>query len=291
MLDMYSDFTAQSIQLGTHIELVEMCDLHKRLCAVREEAIEAKLDETNKMFVIAKDPPGDPLAKTPTNKDLTMSVRVACALDQMVDDFCLDGLAYYYRGTDENEYEQLAASLILGSSLLTSRGIPCAGEGDLKTCFTMYIMEMLGAGGAFTEFYAMDLDEHFMLMAHDGPGNIAISDRAPMLRGLGLYHGKRGSGVSVEFSVKTGPVTILGMTQNAEGRLRLVVAEGEAIPGPVLRIGNTCSRIRFNSPPAEFLREWTSYGPTHHVALGIGHVSEAINYVARLMNLELAKLE
>ncbi len=198
----------------------------------------------------------------------------------------MDGLTYYYRGLNDNEYERLGASLILGGSLLTAHGVPCAGEGDLKTCFTMYIMEILGAGGSYTEFYAMDLDDEFMLMAHDGPGHIAISDRAPILRGLGLYHGKRGSGISVEFSVKTGPITILGMTQNAEGRLKLILAEGESIPGPILRIGNTNSRIKFSQPPAEFLQAWTRQGPTHHVALGIGHIAEKIKYTAKLLNLE-----
>ena len=55
----------------------------------------------------------------------------------------------------------------------------------------------------------MDLKEQFVLMGHDGPAHLAISSRKPVLRGLGLYHGKRGNGVSVEFNVKTGPITRL----------------------------------------------------------------------------------
>ncbi len=286
MLDMYTDLTACHIQLGTQVEVLEMCDLQQRVSEVTDAEIEAKLEETNHLFVLAKDSPADPLATAPSAEILNWSARVACGMDRMVKEFGLDGLAYYYRGLNDNEYERLGASLILGGSLLTAHGVPCAGEGDLKTCFTMYIMEILGAGGSYTEFYAMDLDDEFMLMAHDGPGHIAISDRAPILRGLGLYHGKRGSGISVEFSVKTGPITILGMTQNAEGRLKLILAEGESIPGPILRIGNTNSRIKFSQPPAEFLQAWTRQGPTRHVALGIGHIAEKIKYTAKLLNLE-----
>ena len=109
----------------------------------------------------------------------------------------------------------------------------------------------------------------------------------PVLRGLGLFHGKRGYGLSVEFTVKTGPVTILGMTQTAEGRLKLMAAEGESIPGERLAIGNTNSRIRFGLDPAEFMNRWAEQGPTHHCALGIGHQIGKIRKLARLLDLEL----
>ena len=35
----------------------------------------------------------------------------------------------------------------------------------------MLLMDRLGAGGSYTEFYALDFDEGFMLMGHDGPGH------------------------------------------------------------------------------------------------------------------------
>ncbi len=205
----------------------------------------------------------------------------------MVRDFDLNGLTYYYRGLDGNAFEKLGASLIVGNSLLTARGVPCAGEGDLKTCMAMFIMDRLGAGGCYTEFYAMDFNEHFVLMGHDGPVHIAIAEGKPVLRGLGLFHGKRGYGLSVEFKVKNGPITILGTTQTAEGKLKFLVAEGESIPGPTMKIGNTNSRLKFARGPAEFMDAWCAEGPTHHVALGIGHVRGKLEKVARLLNIEM----
>ena len=151
----------------------------------------------------------------------------------------------------------------------------------------MLIMDRLGAGGSYTEFYAMDFVDDFILMGHDGPGHIAISDGKPMLRGLGLYHGKRGYGVSVEFNVKTGPITILGMTQTAEGRLKMLAAEGESIPGPGWRSA-TPTRAQFGLDPAEFMNRWSEEGPTHHCALGVGHQLGKIRKLARLMGIELA---
>ena len=247
MLDMYADFTLVHALLGAHIELLEMDDLAARLPAADAPETAAKLAAARDTFAI--DPSVPPAG-------LEFAAQTAVALDRLVADHSLDALTYYYRGLDGNDFERLGASLILGNTLLTARGIPAAGEGDLKTCLAMLILDRLGAGGSFTEFYAMDFRDQFVLMGHDGPGHIAISDRRPILRGLGVYHGKRGAGVSVEFKVKTGPVTILGVTQTAEGSLKLIAAEGESLPGPILQIGNTNSRLRFSQPPAEFVNRW-----------------------------------
>lgn len=286
MLDMYSDFTMHHAQLGTHVEVLEIDDLHERVQAATEEEITAKVAEIEETFTIA-DPGRDKISMPVTDEALQWSARVAVGLDRLVSDFDLNGLTYYYRGLDGNANEELGASLIVGNSLLTARGVPASGEGDLKTCMAMLIMDRLGAGGSYTEFYAMDFVDEFVLMGHDGPGHVAISDQKPLLRGLGLFHGKRGYGLSVEFNVKTGPVTILGMTQTADGRLKMLAAEGESLPGPRLEIGNTNSRLRFGLDPAEFMNRWSQEGPTHHCALGVGHQVGRIRKLARLMGLEL----
>jgi L-arabinose isomerase len=286
MLDMYSDFTMHHAQLGAHIELLEMDDLHKRVGSVSDEELRGKIEEIRRVFEIAE-PGRDKISKPVTEEALAWTARVACGLDRLVADFDLHGLTYYYRGLDGNPNEELGASLIVGNSLLTARGIPASGEGDLKTCVAMMIMDRLGAGGSYTEFYALDFNEDFILMGHDGPGHVMISDDKPVLRGLGLYHGKRGYGISVEFKVKTGPITILGMTQTMDGRLKMLAAEGESLPGETLAIGNTNSRLKFGLDPATFMNRWCEEGPTHHCALGVGHVMGKIRKLSRMTGIEL----
>ncbi len=290
MLDMYSDFTMHHGQLGAHIEVLEMDDLHQRVQAATAAEIQQKVAEIERTFAIAK-PGRDKISQPVTEEAMEWSARVAVGLDKLVADFDLQGLTYYYRGLGGNPNEELGASLIVGNSLLTARGVPASGEGDLKTCVAMLIMDRLGAGGSYTEFYAMDMVDDFILMGHDGPGHIKISDEKPLLRGLGLFHGKRGGGISVEFNVKTGPITILGMTQTADGKLKMLAAEGESIPGPTMQIGNTNSRLKFTLDPAEFMNRWAQEGPTHHVALGIGRQMGKIKKLARLLNLELVVVE
>jgi L-arabinose isomerase len=285
MLDMYSDFTQVHAQTGAHVEVLEIDDLVSRVESADAAAVERKRDEIREVFDLAE-AGSDPIAAEITPEVFDWSARVAVGLDRLVADFELDGLTYYYRGVD-NSAERVSAGLIVGNSLLTARGVPAAGEGDLKTDIAMLLLDRLGAGGSYTEFYALDFDEGFVLMGHDGPAHLAIADGRPVARALALYHGKAGAGLSIETNVRLGPVTILGLTQTAEGRLKLLAAEGESIAGPTFRIGNTNSRIRFARDPATFFDDWCAHGPTHHVALGIGHQVGRLRKVADLLALEL----
>jgi L-arabinose isomerase len=290
MLDLYSDFTQIHAQTGAHVEVLEIDDLVARVESAGEAAVERKGQEIRQVFDLA-DPGADPIAIEISPDALEWSARVAVGLDRLAEDFALDGLTYYYRGVDGNVDERVAAGLIVGNSLLSARGVPAAGEGDLKTNVAMFLLDRLGAGGSFTEFYALDFDEGFVLMGHDGPAHLGIADGRPVARALGLYHGKSGAGLSVEMTVRLGPVTILGLTQTADGRLKLIAAEGESIPGPTFRIGNTNSRLRFARKPAAFMDAWCAEGPTHHVALGIGHQLSRLQKVATLLGLELAVVD
>lgn len=287
MLDMYSDFTQVHSQVGCHVEVLEIDDLVARVEDAPQPDVDEKIAEIRAMFRFA-DPVGDPIAAPITEEALDWSARVAVGLDRLVADFDLQALTYYYRGLNGNINERVGAGVIVGNSLLTARGIPTAGEADLKTAIAMLLLDRLGAGGSYTEFYALDFDDEFILMGHDGPGHIAISDEQPVVRALRLYHGKAGGGLSVEFNVKHGPITIVGLSQTVDGRLKMIAAEGESIAGPTFRIGNTNSRIRFPLDPASFMNRWCAEGPTHHVALGVGHQLSRIAHAAMLFGIELA---
>ena len=252
MLDLYSDFTAVQAQLGAHVEVLEIDDLGTHVASASDEEVAAKVEEIRSVFDFA-DPSADPIAgRSPTSSSTgRRGSRSGWTSSRTTNE--LDGLTYYYRGAD-NEAERLGAGVIVGNSLLTARGVITTGEGDLKTNIAQVLLDRLGAGGSFTEYYALDFDEEFVLMGHDGPGHIAIADQRPTLRSLKLFHGKRGAGLSVEFNVRNGPITIVGCTQTAEGRLKLIVAEGESIPGETFRIGNTNTRLRFAPAAGRVLR-------------------------------------
>jgi L-arabinose isomerase len=296
MMDMYSDFTQHTAFFGTHVEVLEMEDVEARVNAVEDDEVDAVRKEAGKLFEISADSDVDPLAKRPTEEEMQWACRVAAGMDRLVADFDLQGLTYYYRGLDGNAFERLGSSLILGCSLLTARGVPCSGEGDLKNCMAMKVMDALGVGGSYTELYSMDFEDKLILMGHDGPFHMDIAQGKPVLRGLELFHGKRGGGVSVEAQVRQGPVTILGLTQTRGGELKWLGAEGWSVQGEVLRIGNTNSRIRFTQEAdddfnvAEWMNRWAAQGPTHHVALGVGHQLDKLEKVAHLLHMDFVKV-
>ena len=281
MLDVSTDLTAVSTQLGGHVEVLEIDDLRVRVAAVSDTAAAERVALARTVFDV--DATVDP-------DDLEWGARVSLGLDRLVEDFALDSLAYYHRGLDGEQHERLGAGLILGASLLTARGVPAAGEYELRNSLAMLIMDRLGAGGSFTEFQALDFTAGVVEMGHDGPAHLAISSRRPVLRGLGVYHGKRGWGVSVEFDVRHGPVTLCGLGQRRDGRYVLVTAEGEVVDGAHLSIGNTTSRVDFGVDPGEWTDAWSASGVNHHWALGTGHRAAELAAVAELTGLEFVQV-
>jgi L-arabinose isomerase len=196
-------------------------------------------------------------------------------------------LAYYYMGVGNPGNEDAISSIILGNSLLTARGIPVAGELEVKNAQAMKIMDSFGVGGSFTEYYAMDFNDDVVLMGHDGPGHIAIAQGKTKVRPLSVYHGKVGRGLSVEMSVRHGPVTLLSVVQTVDGKLKLLVAEAESVAGPILEIGNTNSRYRFGIGARRFVNEWNQHGPAHHCAVGVGHIGSKITKLGQLLGMEV----
>lgn len=291
MLDMYSDFTMFQAQTGAHLEVLEMCDLDRLMQTVTEEEIQKKREEIEEFFVISEDNAADPLAQKPTQEQLTWSAKVAAAQEKLVKEYNLDALTYYYHGAPGGDYEKLQGGFIVGHSLLTAKGIPCAGEGDLKTCLAMKICDIVNRGGSFCEIVVTDYEDGTILMGHDGPFHLAIANGKPILRGMGLYHGKQGTGVSVEAKVRTGEITNLGCTQTVDGKLKFIITEAESTDGPIMTIGNTQTPVRFKKDPDAYMDEWFAEAPTHHFAMSVGHNASLFEKIADILNIETVVLD
>ncbi|MEO6703431.1 MAG: L-fucose/L-arabinose isomerase family protein [Jatrophihabitantaceae bacterium] len=281
MLDVSTDLTLVTANLGGHVEVVEFDDLRVRVLAVEDSAIEARMALASEVFRI------DPSV---AEVDFRWAAQVSLGLDRLIEDFSLDSLAYYHRGLDGELHERLGAGMILGASLLTARGIPVVGEYELRTSLAMLIVDRLGGGGSFTELQALNFTDNTVEMGHDGPAHLAISQDRPLLRGLGVYHGKRGWGVSVEFAVSPGPVTTVGIIQRRDGSFALASSQGTVTPGPLLQIGNTTSRVDFGCDPGEWVDAWSATGISHHWALGTGHLSKTLRATADLLGLDLVEV-
>jgi len=280
MLDIYSDLTQQCAYFGGHIEMLEVDELSGLRRDIQPNAIAQRVEEFRKSFDVQPDC---------APQELERAARTSLALDRLVERHRLGSLAYYYRGTGNPDNEDTISSIILGTSLLTARGVPVAGEYEIKNAQAMKIMDSFGAGGSFTEYYATDFKEDVVLMGHDGPGHLAIAEGRIKVRPLRVYHGKVGSGLSVEMSVKHGPVTLLSVVQTAD-KLMLLTAEADSVPGPILEIGNTNSRYRFPIGARRFMEAWNAEGPAHHCAIGVGHIATKLKKLAGLLAMECVQI-
>jgi L-arabinose isomerase len=280
MMDVYTDLTQQCAYFGGHAEMLEVDEL----AALRREVQPEEIAKKVKVFRASFDVQSDcSLA------ELERAAKTSAALDRLVTEHKLGSLAYYYKGTGNPENEDAITSIILGTSLLTGRGIPVAGEYEVKNVQAMKIMDLFGAGGSFTEYYAVDFKDDVVLMGHDGPGHVAIAEGRIKVRPLQVYHGKVGHGLSVEMSVKNGPVTLLSVVQTAD-QLMLLTAEAESVEGPILAIGNTNSRYRFPIGARRFMEAWNAEGPAHHCSVGVGHIATKLKKLASLLKMDCVQI-
>ena len=280
MLDVYTDLTKQSSSFGTHIEMVEMCELRRYREEATEDEVNEKVQEFHEAFEVVSEC---------DQTEIERAARTSVALDKLVQHHNLGSLAYYYEGQPGNEYENIVTSIIAGNTLLTGKNIPVAGECEVKNAQAMKIMAEFGTGGSFSEFYLMDFKDDIVMLGHDGPAHFAIAEGRVKLVPLPVYHGKPGKGLSIQMSVNHGPVTLLSVVEGPDG-VFLLVAEGESVPGPVLEIGNTNSRYRFSITAKEFMNNWSKQGPAHHCAIGVGHIADKIEKLGKILALDVVRV-
>lgn len=285
MYDMHADPTMLSRTFNIHVPLIEIDDLVTCYEESTDEEIEAKKQLILREFDMP-DPVSDPVTTKLTEKDLLASAHGAAALDRLVKKFKLNGLAYYYEGKPDSIQRLVATSLIVGNSILNAEGTPMCGEFDIKTNIAMLIMDKLDIGGSFAELHPFDFDDNCILIGHDGPHHIKIAEGKPILRSLTKFHGKPGSGASVEFKLKEGPITMLSINQKADGSFKFVIGEGYSKKGPIPPTGNTNTRGFFPPDTKDFIKRWCMAGPTHHCALGIGHKADLIKKIGDCLGIE-----
>ena len=227
---------------------------------------------------------------TVTNEHMRFSAQLAVAYDEVIRRHDIDAFGYYWWGEKEL-ITQLRAQSGLAVSRLAAQGCPGVTEGDVKTALAMKLLDLLGAGGMFVEFFAMDFEENSFLMGHDGPSNIGMADGQPRLMHLDVHHGKSGHGLGIDFDLRKGPATLLNLTQfDAGDTFKLIYTIGEIVDGPILNIGNPNARVKVARPLHEVMEDWRQEGPSHHIAMGYGDHSQALETFAEAIDFEIVRI-
>lgn len=281
MTDMPVDEHRLLKSTGRLLARPEVEEVENAYARVSSQQIEAMLEQLRALYDVDA---------TVTNEHLRISARIAVAFDEVITRHEIDAFGYYWWGEREL-MTQLRAQSALAVSRLTALGRPGVTEGDVKTAMAMKILDLLGAGGLFVEFFSMDFKENFLLFGHDGPANIHVAQGKAKLQHLTVHHGKSGHGLGIDFRIPDGPVTLLNLTQFAAGpTFKLIYSVAEAIPGAILNIGNPNCRVRVSRPIHDFMDAWCQQGPSHHIALGLGDQSQKIEAVAEALGFGCVRI-
>jgi L-arabinose isomerase len=266
---------------GRLLNRPEVEEIENAFSAVTPPQIDEMFQQLREMYDVDE---------TVTNDHLRVSAQIAVAFDQVITRHDISAFGYYWWGEKEL-VTQLRAQSTLAVSRLTALGRPGVTEGDVKTAIAMKILDLLGAGGMFLELFSMDFNENFILVGHDGPSNINVSDGKAKLQNLLVHHGKTGHGLGIDFNIRAGPVTLLNLTQfNAGDRFKLIYTVADTIPGDVLNIGNPNCRVRVSKPIHEFMDAWCQEGPSHHIALGLGDKSKELEVFAEAVGFSCVRI-
>jgi len=211
MLDVYSDLSQFTSKLGTEFVITEFGELKYYIERSTEEEVDSKISEFGESFLVSEEC---------SENELKRAAKTSLGLDKMVKKYQLGAFAYYFEVKGDPEYENLITSVIPGFTLMTAQNIPVAGEYEIKNVHALTILDLLGPGGSFSEFYGLDFNEGIVLLGHDGPAHFGI----------------------------------------AEGKVGLV--------------------------PRAFTNAWSQEGPSHHMAIGVGHWASTIAKVADLLGVE-----
>ena len=242
-----------------------------------EEAIAAKVADIHDTFDILGDY---------DEASIREMARYVVAFEQWVKDEELGFVASHYDGFAQGKAGVLDSMLIPAFSMLIKQGVACAVEGDIKVAMGMMICKVLSGACQLSEFYTFDFNDDVVLIGHSGSGDACFSTaRKASMEIVDVFHGKAGGGFLTRFYPKAGPITYLGITQDADGHFKFVVSEGVIEDGPTLGNGDTTFRTRFSIGAREWNNRWCECGPTHHFAAAQGSWTETIKKVAKILDV------
>jgi L-fucose isomerase-like protein len=180
---------------------------------------------------------------------------------------------------------QAAACGVLAA--LMENGLVAACEADVHGAVTMKALHYLSGSPAFlADLVATDKDKDSLVLWHCG--NAAFSLAAvPSERKAGV-HSNRKIGVTAQFALKPGAVTLARLSYS-QAKYRLLLAEGEALDSPLLFAGNT-AEVRPQAGAQKLLDTIIYGGFEHHLVMAYGYHAASMQAWADLIGLEVVRL-
>ncbi|MBI5689073.1 MAG: hypothetical protein HZC55_03165 [Verrucomicrobia bacterium] len=180
--------------------------------------------------------------------------------------------------------QEFGAAACSSLSFLTEIGLPAACESDVHGALSMFIARELadGAPPYLGDLVHVDEAANSVVFWHCGAGAFSLAHPATGAR-AGVHPNNR-TGLTLEFGLKPGPVTLCRLSCVA-GRYRLLILAGEAMDSPQ-RFQGTTVEVRLPAPAAALVEDLFQEGFEPHYALVHGDRVEELAALARLLALD-----
>ena len=283
MGDIFVDETAFLSQLGVEVHHLAMKGTAARAKAAPERDIERQMAEDRDHFEFDEGI---------TREEHEASSRLEWALREILRERGMHGFTYNFGAVDEEG--QLDTFPFLAASKLLAEGYGFGGEGDVSSATAVALMREMAGSANFTEMFTMDFASNSVLMMHMGECNwkMARKDSPIHLMRNTLALGSLPiNPVLLAFTLEPGEVTLLSLTTLRDGKLKMIVTEGQVPDFPFIPdLARPHSKFRPDNDLGDFLTHYSLEGGTHHQAMVYGRWAGTVQKTAALLGLECARV-
>jgi L-fucose isomerase-like protein len=185
----------------------------------------------------------------------------------------------------------IAPCAVLGC--LSDNGIPAACEGDVPGIVTMMMLQTLADKKEipfFVDLISFDNPSNTGVIWHCGAAPISLCRKfteSSFCQHMRVDGGNK-KGLTNEFSLKAGRVTIAKLDQDIDGHFRMLILPATAQDTEPFLRGNPL-RVKFDSPAEQVIETIMNKGFEHHYAVIHADVAEALEIYSKWMDFEIVK--
>ena len=218
--------------------------------------------------------------------ELELAAKMFASFKAMAKKYNLDALAIRC-WPETSDIFGIAPCAVIG--MLNDNGIPTSCEGDVPGALTMMILQALAGGGLplFVDLISYDEKDNSGVVWHCGaaPTSLCRKFEETEYRLHFRVDGGDKKGVSNDFSLKAGRITLAKLDQDVDGHFRMLIASGTAVDTEPFIRGNPL-RIRFDVPVGKLVDTIMMKGFEHHYTVIHADIKDELLQFCAWMEIE-----
>jgi L-arabinose isomerase len=282
MYDFQYDKTAVTGMLGPHVIDLDIRHLVALLDAISmdDERVIALCNKVHSEYKV----------EALTDAEIQRSARLAIALQDLVKNYNLNGLALL--GQHHIEAQANAACHLGLSEILASDQAIAVTEGDvLGLIMSKVLKDFTGHTPFFGEWEEVDTSLNAIMLLGHGfvDPREARRDRPVQVQPTCEDWGFEGQSLGFQVAYTPGPVTLTHVIEDAVG-WRLLVSQGEILDTPPLQISESTMLVKVEKPVKQYLKELMKLGFAHHAIAAPGNAVAELEMFTEQLGIEICRI-